>query len=169
METLRVMPDRFYLGQGGPTCLGMPMLQQEKYITGEVTFEGNPRVVMGYQLPSWQRPSVWTREQEVSFMESIWKGVPLGTWTFNRTTHGDPLDDLLIDGQQRLTAIGNYLLDSFPVLGYKWSEVTKVDRRFFGSFTFSSYITETRDEDYLKNYYNMMNFGGTAHTEDQRA
>ena len=167
--TNRVMPDRFYLGQSWNTCLSMPMLQRKEYLTGKVTFEGNPRVVMGYQLPSWQRPSVWTRDQEVSFMKSVWKGVPLGTWTFNRTTHGCPLDDLLIDGQQRLTALENYLMDAFPVLGYKWSEVTVVDRRFFQNLTFGSYITETKDEDYLRGYYNMMNFGGTAHTEDQRA
>jgi hypothetical protein len=147
----------------------MPMMQREEYLEGQVTFEGNPRVVMGYQLPSWQRPSVWTRDQEVSFMESVWKGVPLGTWTFNRTTYCCPLDDLLIDGQQRLTALENYLKDAFPVLGYKWSEVTVVDTRFFDSLTFGSYITETKDEDYLRGYYNMMNFGGTAHTEDQRA
>lgn len=37
------------------------------------------------------------------------------------------------------------------------------------STIFASYRTETVDEDYLRNYYNMTNFGGTAHTEDQRA
>jgi hypothetical protein len=34
---------------------------------------------------------------------------------------------------------------------------------------FSAYLTQSEDEAYLRGYYNMMNFGGTAHTEDQRA
>ena len=79
-------------------------------------------------------------------------------------------DGLLIDGQQRLRSLERYLDGEFPVFGYRWSEVTIVDRRFFEMSTiFACYVTETEDEDYLRSYYDMTNFGGTAHTEDQRA
>lgn len=165
----RLMPERLQLGKGGPTCLGMPMLQLKEYKSGTTVFKSADRVVMGYQLPSWQRPLVWTQSQNVSFMESLWRGIPCGTWTFNRFYDRPDLDDLLIDGQQRMNAIEKYLCDDFPVFGYRWSEITKVDRRFFDTIVFPSYITETDDEEYLKNYYNMMNFGGTAHEAHQRA
>lgn len=169
MLAKRLMPEKINLGRGGPTCMGMPMGQLKEYLAGEVHFGQADRVVMGYQLPSWQRPLVWTMEQNVSFMESLWRGVPCGTWTFNRFYGKPELDDLLIDGQQRLNAIEEYLSDGFPVFGYRWSEITRVDRRVFDTIVFPSYITETDDESYLRQYYNMMNFGGTAHKEGERA
>ena len=56
------------------------------------------------------------------------------------------------------------------MFGYRWSEVTLVDQRFFETGAhFHCYITESEDEAYLKSYYNMMNFGGTAHRESERA
>lgn len=134
---------------------------------------GNPlglRVVMGYFLPTWQRPLVWTEEQKVRLIESAWKGLSIGTYTYNRARLGSPYDNLLIDGQQRLHAIECYLNDEFPVFGYRWSEVTKVDRRVWEmTIHFRSYITETENETYLRDYYNLMNFGGTAHKETERA
>ena len=169
MGAKRVMPERLYLGSSWNTVMSLPMAQKSSYGKGEVMFPRGPRVVMGFQLPEWQRPLVWSTGQKISFIESLWKGVPVGTWTFNRSYKNRKLDDLLIDGQQRLNAIECYLDDGFSVLGYHFSEVTRIDRRFFDCLTFPSYITETEDEEYLKGYYNMMNFSGTAHTEDQRA
>ncbi|WP_338811202.1 DUF262 domain-containing protein (plasmid) [Agrobacterium leguminum] len=83
----------------------------------------------GFGLPEWQRGLVWTKRQKISFIESAWRGVPLGTYSFNRAPLGSPLDDLLIDGQQRMNAIECYLRDEFAVFGWRWSEVTEVDQR----------------------------------------
>lgn len=127
------------------------------------------RQIMGYQLPTWQRPLVWTHEQIVSFIESLWLGLPVGTYSFNQV-HEPQFDGLLIDGQQRMYAIQCYLENRFSVFGHKWSEVTDADRRRFSFGThFPCYITKTTDEEYLRSYYDLMNFSGTAHTEDQRA
>jgi hypothetical protein len=145
------------------------MGQLKAYMRGDVKFPSGVRTVMGYQLPVWQRPLVWTDVQNSAFVESLWKGIPCGTWTMNRFYDDPALDDLLIDGQQRMNALERYLDDQFPVAGYHWSEVTKVDGRFFDMIIFPSYITESADEEYLKSYYDLMNFGGTAHTADQRA
>ena len=103
-------------------------------------------------------------------IESAWRGLSIGTYTFNRADMGHRFDDLLIDGQQRMNAIQNYLDDRFKVFGFLWSEVTDVDRRMWEmSVHFNSYITETTDEQYLRDYYNLTNFGGTAHKESERA
>lgn len=171
-DLLRRMPDRVNLGQHCATAMASPMAQRRDYLEDRYQ-TGNPlnlRVVMGYFLPTWQRGLVWTEAQKIAFIESAWKGLNLGTYTYNRAGLGSPYDNLLIDGQQRLHAIECYLNDEFPVLGWRWSEVTKVDRRFWEMTTgFASYITETEDEAFLRDYYNMTNFGGTAHKESERA
>ena len=151
---------RVNLGQKAQTTLSHPMMQYEE--------DQAPGRVMGYKIPSWQRPLVWTDAQRLALIENIWRGVDIGTYTYNRM-YNSKHDDVLIDGQQRLDAIQRYIEDQFPVYGYLWSELTDVDRRFFDSFHFSCYITEFNREQQLKDHYNMLNFGGTAHTEDQRA
>lgn len=165
--THRIMPQPMQLGQhmASTTCAAIFNWKEKN--------RENPhgyREIMGYFLPPWQRPLVWTQDQKVRLIESLWLGLNIGTYTFNRAKHGSRFDNLLIDGQQRMWALQCYLSDEFPVFGYRWSDVTDVDRRGFEfSRHFHCYITQSEDEQYLRDYYNMMNFGGVAHTEDQRA
>lgn len=167
-EIKRLMPDRLDLGNHMASCVGRAMMQGEGHCEGRISNTGH-RMVMGYRLPSWQRPFVWTQDQSVKLIESLWLGINIGTYTFNRSHKDDNYDDLLIDGQQRMKAIEDYINDAFPVFGYKWSEVTKVDKRSFNGRHFHCYVTQRDDDEYLRGYYNMMNFSGTAHTEGQRA
>ncbi|AGR47710.2 hypothetical protein PHIM7_58 [Sinorhizobium phage phiM7] len=168
----RLMPPRLNLGRSYATTMMGPISRYKEYLAGR-SFSKNLfgyREVMGFFLPPWQRGSVWTEKQKIAFVESAWKGVNLGTYSYNTAEIGSPYDNLLIDGQQRMTALQDYVEDKFPVFGYRYSEVTIVDRRMFEMMTtFASYETETEDETYLREYYNMLNFGGTAHKEDERA
>lgn len=163
----RLMPDPIRLGQHMASTVGTPILNwKDKDHQNNFGY----REIMGYFLPEWQRPLVWTKEQKIKLIESLWLGLNIGTYTFNRVKFGSKYDNLLIDGQQRMWALQCYLSDEFEVFGYKWSDTTDVDKRGFeNSRHFHCYITESNDERYLKDYYNMMNFGGTAHTESQRA
>jgi hypothetical protein len=146
------------------------MMMRENYNANRYKEQAGQRTVMGFKLPSWQRGLVWTRGQKISFIESAWRGVGLGTYTYNEAGIGSPYDELLVDGQQRMNAIQSYLDDEFPVFGWRWSEVTPADRRQWSMSTmFSAYITQTEDEEYLRNYYNLMNFGGTAHGPNEKA
>ena len=169
-EIKRLMPRRIDLGRHMASTVGQPIFEWEKWKEA-----GSPqmseRMVMGYRLPRWQRPFIWTEAQSVKLIESLWLGLNIGTYTFNRTRDGhQEYDNLLIDGQQRMKAIQDYLEDRFPVFGYRWSETTICDRRGFENNShFHCYITGTTDETYLRNYYNMMNFGGVAHKESERA
>lgn len=165
----RHMPEKLNLGENRTSVMAGPMLELENWRKDGGLSPHGLRTVMGYFLPTWQRPFVWTDAQQISFIESAWRGVNLGTYTVNQV-FGSPLDNLLIDGQQRMHAIERYLDDQFPVFGWKWSEVTIVDRRVWEMSTiFASYVTRSTDEDFLRGYYDMMNFSGTAHTPDQRA
>ena len=164
---MRLMPDPVRLGEHMQTTMFAPFHNWEHA-------EPDPlgrRMVMGYALPTWQRGLVWTDQQQVKLLESAWRGLNIGTYTINQSPiYEGQFDNLLIDGQQRLNAIQCYFEDAFPVFGYRWSEVTEVDRRgFLMGRHFSSYITRTDDETYLREYYNMMNFGGVAHKESERA
>jgi hypothetical protein len=160
----RLMPIKLDMGQHFAGCLREPILEWEQSL-----YLNSGRHVMGYNLPSWQRPFVWTRKQSIRLIESIWLGLNIGTYTFNRS-HTDPnYDNLLIDGQQRLASIQAYLSDEFPVFGYTWFEIGVVEKRSFVGRHFHSFITQSTDDKYLRGYYDMMNFGGSAHEEDQRA
>jgi hypothetical protein len=170
METKRKMPDRINLGRQFASAMVQPMSQLRSWKEGGIANPLGLRVVMGYLLPTWQRPLVWTEAQKVAFIESAWRGISLGTYTYNQAATDSPYDHLLIDGQQRMHAIECYLNDEFQVLGYRWSEVTPIDRRVWEmTIHFHSYVTETEDETYLRGYYNLMNFGGVAHKETERA
>lgn len=167
----RKMPPRVDLGRPSATTMGHPMNNRRNALAQPNEF--NPhglRTIMGYNLPIWQRGLVWTQAQKIAFIESAWRGIPLGTFTYNEADIGSPLDNLLIDGQQRLHAVEEYLDDKFPVFGWKWSELTDADRRGWTlTLVFASYKTTTEDEEFLKSYYDLMNFGGTAHKETERA
>lgn len=164
----RLMPLPVRLGEHMQTTMMAPMHHWEHDDTPN---NNGYRSIMGYFLPPWQRGLVWTEDQKIKLIESAWLGLNIGTYTFNRSKErGGPLDNILLDGQQRMWALECYLKNEFPVFGYKWSEITRVDKRAFAmSRHFACYITQSDDEQYLRKYYNMMNFGGVAHKESQRA
>lgn len=163
------MPPRINLGKHANTSMAHCMMQYRNWKAGDVNTHGR-RTVMGFVLPDWQRGLVWTEQQKIAFIESAWLGISIGTYAYNRAPMDSPYDYLLIDGQQRMSAIQDYVDDAFPVFGCLWSEVASADeRRWSMSTAFSSYCTETEDEQVLRNYYNLTNFGGTAHSETERA
>jgi hypothetical protein len=132
--------------------------------------------LMGHRMPPFQRPAVWTAEQKVRFMESAWMGLHLGTYVVNRNDSWDEklgrphrADLWLIDGQQRLRALEEYLDGAFPVFGYRWSQLPRHEQRRLDNTTFSQSTVHEGDEALLRELYDRLNFGGTPHTEDQRA
>lgn len=164
--TERLMPNPRDLGRYFQSCIGEAILNYEEF---DISESRGLRSVMGFLLPEWQRGIVWTEDQNVRLIESIWLGIPIGSYTFNRA-YGTKYDNLLIDGQQRMNAIQKYLDGKLSVFGYTWDEVSVLDkRRFRNRSHFHCYITETTDEEYLKNYYNLMNFSGTPHNQSERA
>lgn len=141
------------------------------------------RFVMGYPLPAWQRPLVWTDDQKIAFILSVWNGVDLGSYLINdvqdmiKTKDGliyGKFSDALLDGQQRLSALEDYLTDKIAVpdatgVPRTWSELPSIERRRFSNTTFTRSTIQSRDEALLRYAYDMRAFGGTAHAPDQRA
>lgn len=133
-----------------------------------------------YPLPEFQRPFVWTQEQQTRFIESLWRGISPGFYVYNdiKCIPGMSLDTysgfnkysgLLLDGQQRITTLQRYWDNKFPVFGLYWNDLTRDETMQFKMTRFTSYITNIWDESELKEYYNILNFGGTAHEVHQIA
>lgn len=160
------IPEPIHFGQNFPMRLGEIILNHRE---AKDATNDQRRRVMGFPLPEWQRPLVWSESQKMRFIESIWLGMPLGTYTLNFLEAGHPLDGLVIDGQQRLAAIEDYVEDRLVVFGGRWSDVSIEDQRRFKATTFARYETRSYEEDFLRRYYDLMNFGGVPHEQDQRA
>lgn len=123
------------------------------------------RILGRFVLPPFQRPPVWTREQQTKFIESCWMGLPIGAFVYNQTAEwNSPFDSWLIDGQQRVTSVLSYMDDEFPVMGYLYSELTEADhRRWSMSTAFPSLRTCIDNEEELREVYMRLAYGGTPH------
>lgn len=167
--TTRVMPRQIDFGRHFTSTMAHCMGQYAEWKAGKIDAKGR-RTVMGFVLPDWQRGLVWTDTQKIRFVESAWLGISLGTYAYNQAAIGSPSDYLLIDGQQRMSAIQSYVENEFKVFGYYFADLPKADERRWSMTTiFAHYAVATEDESQLRNYYNLTNFGGTPHADSERA
>jgi hypothetical protein len=116
-------------------------------------------------LPPFQRPPVWTEAQKIRFIESAWSGLPLGVFVFNRPEHHNhPYENYLLDGQQRIGAVIDYVTDMFPVFGHKFSDLHDQDmRRWHMAVGFTCLQTRLTDLGEIREVYDRLAYGGTAH------
>lgn len=127
-----------------------------------------------FPLPDFQRSLCWTETQNIAFIESIFLGYDIGSYMVNSyQMEGDgtlkKYSEVLIDGQQRITAICLYISDQLKVCGAYYSEISRRDKMRFKQTQFSRTTIDTFDADVLKDAYNRLNFTGVNHTEDQKA
>lgn len=159
-------------------------LQNEEQI--RASYPWATRFVLGYPLPKWQRPLVWSPEQKIRFITSIWCGIDIGSYLLNdcaEVIEEQPargivifreFSNVLLDGQQRMSSIEEYLLGAFAVMDTQgtprlWSELPRIERRRFESTHFSRCTVKSWNEGQLRKIYNLRAFGGTAHRESERA
>jgi hypothetical protein len=167
-------------------CVSELLLRLELFTTGEEGPHMYPwatRFAMGYPLPRWQRELKWDNEQKVRFIESIWAGVDVGSHLVNnvhefegsgKTLRYREFSQVLLDGQQRLTALEDYVYNRFAVPDAQgvprfWCELSRAERRRFGTFHFAQATITSYDEELLVRAYNLRALGGTPHEESERA
>jgi hypothetical protein len=127
-----------------------------------------------FPLPPWQRDSVWTLDQKVSFIQSVYLGYELGSVVINdyKNIRNDKLakfSDCLIDGQQRIECILDYTSSKFSVYGLFWKELERREQNRFLMRELGKRMVNCFDEEKLKQVYNHLNFSGTRHKESERA
>ena len=148
----------------------------------EHLFEGAGLEQLGhYYVAPFQRPAVWTLEQQQRLIESLWLGIPIGGIVVTREGEMDPKTnkfpisaDLVIDGQQRMRAIDAYMEHDLEVFvgteyAHRYNDLDRPQQRKFESKTINYTELDEFDMDALRELYNRLNFSGTAHSEDQRA
>lgn len=117
--------------------------------------------------PDFQRAHVWTRAQQVAYVEYQLQGGEVGRYiTFNAPGWGRQIEIgkyEIVDGKQRLEAVRAFLRDEFPVFGHLRSEYEGRMRHTSASFKWRVCCLETRSE-VLRLYLNI-NAGGTPHTK----
>jgi len=154
----------------GGTLHNVPLRQLAGMADLPLPLRPGERRVLGYRLPPFQRPAVWTEAQQVSFIESAWRGFSLGQLVVTETDSAPHLNRYLIDGQQRLTAIEAYFQNRLTVFGARHSELQRTDQLrlatsvSIGVLSLRHHLTMAR----LQDLYVQMNWGGTAHQEHDR-
>lgn len=165
-------PSRRFYGEAMQAPIHSMLIQRDiqNQMLDQAGYRG--RRVMGFKLPPWQRPEVWTDDQAKSFIQSIWMGVGLGAYMVNHSTRDPECDLVLLDGQQRLTAIERYINGDFALQGddgnaYHWTELSDQERSHFLRIPFPWLQTNYTEQHQLQEAYNRHNFGGTLHSPDQ--
>ena len=169
---------------GSSSAMGLEMLTDPRawIVKDEDTLWDmtQPRLC-GLFIPPFQRPQVWDLARKVAFVESAYLGIHLGTIVYNDALNL-PMergrfartDRWLIDGQQRCNALWAYVNDEFPIFAgtphqHRWSDLNIVEQRFFHRIQIGYTKLQSNDENHLRLVYDRLNFGGVAHTSEQRA
>ena len=122
-----------------------------------------------YVLPPFQRPPVWSMAQQILLIESLWNRLPVGSYVLNQTASasGD-CDGWLLDGQQRITAILAYGRGDFPVFGYRFPDLPKVDRMALWMTPIGVYFTSMESKAECQEVYRRLAYGGTPHKPQEQ-
>lgn len=140
----------------------MTIYRMADYIQGK---NSNPSMIPGFQ-----RPSVWTREQKASLIKSILRGLPTGTYYINRSDNAE-LDDLLFDGQQRFTAVQEFLDGSFPVTlegeEFYWYNLPPRQLSQVENHLVQIVFTEFDSDEELVKFYIEMNENLSPHSKEE--
>lgn len=143
----------------------------------EMTMSGE-RQLMSLVLPPWQRPLVWDAQRQRAFIEGILLGFPPGAivtvepdWSTGPGGHAvvKKGSGWLIDGQQRVTAIREFVegrLSVFDGLGYAGLPRAEQLRRFDRVVLTRICLPNDTAEAALKSLYLRMNYSGVPHTQE---
>jgi uncharacterized protein with ParB-like and HNH nuclease domain len=121
--------------------------------------------------PDFQRGHVWTKEQQIAYIEYLLRGGQSGRdFYFNRVGGMHDLRDpkshfVCVDGLQRITAIFAFIHNEIPVFGYYLKEFE--DRLRMANVMFSMNVNDLSNKKDVLIWYLEMNSGGTPHKPEE--
>ena len=121
--------------------------------------------------PDFQRGHVWTREQEIAYIEFLLRGGRTGrdlyfnkpSW-HNAVPDGAYDDFVCVDGLQRITAILRFLGNEFPAFGSYYREF---EDRLSITNTVRVHVNDLKSKKEVLTWYIEMNAGGTPHSKEE--
>lgn len=117
---------------------------------------------------TFQRKNVWKRPQKAELIESILMGLPLPIFYFNQDKTGALI---VIDGRQRLTALFEFMSDSWPLKGlkvvnefngFKFSQLPPVIQTLIEDYQIQAHVIQPPTPDVIKfDIFDRVNRAGT--------
>ena len=184
-DTHILMPHRFLPTTVSHYPLDVLVGHWEKYLvdpsSARECFPWAVRFVMGMPVATWARGLEWNLGQKSRFISAVWSGGDLGSYLTNDWY--EPLSagralaensEILIDGQQRLHSLEEYLLDQLAAPDAQgqpriWSELGNGERKRFLSTIFTHARVSSGDEVALRRTYDLCAQGVVPRSFDQRA
>lgn len=120
--------------------------------------------------PDFQRPIVWSSEQQSRYVEHVLKGGKSGTeimfncpnWMGTKELH----DFVLVDGKQRLEAFRRFFANEIQAFGQYFKEF---EGRMNMSTSLRFYVNNLKTRREVLQWYLDFNAGGTVHSEAEIA
>lgn len=118
--------------------------------------------------PEYQRGNVWTLEQKVALIDSIFNNVDIGKFTVIRRKWGTcpdkpdtPFLYEMLDGKQRATAIFEYFMGRFAYKGKYYNDLCHLDRHHVKYYSISYSEAEPMTDKQKYRYFIKLNTTGT--------
>jgi len=113
--------------------------------------------------PDYQRGNIWTQEQKVDLINSIFNNVDIGKFAIIRRPFGEDHDKYyeVLDGKQRITALIEFYEDRFRYKGVLYSELSPYDRNHFDDFSVSYAETSPLTDEQKYRYFLNLNKSGS--------
>ena len=110
--------------------------------------------------PDYQRDLVWTEEDKVALIDSIFNNIDIGKFCL---VHNDYTQEYLyeiIDGKQRLNAICEFYENRFPYKGKYYNDLSNMDKHWFENFTISQANVDSSNRKQILRYFLLLNDTG---------
>ncbi len=83
--------------------------------------------------PNYQRSYVWSDADRERLLDSVFRGLTIGEFIFISDRDEDDYRYEILDGQQRLTALIDFVLNKFTYKGFYYNELSVADQDHFGN------------------------------------
>lgn len=114
-----------------------------------------------YYVPDYQRPYIWNQEQKELLIDSILSNLPIGNIFLNEIKLAIYE---IVDGQQRLLTIQDFLNDKFTYQGKLYSELDSACKWHISNFTIATYTTYFTERKSIIELFYRLNWAGTPHS-----
>lgn len=116
--------------------------------------------------PDYQRDLVWTTEQKLALIDSVFNNIDIGKFTFIKHDYHREFFLEILDGKQRLSTLCEFYEDRFAWRGKKFSELCAVDARHFSGFPIIQGEVSEITEQQIYKLFVKMNTSGTQVSQE---
>ena len=110
--------------------------------------------------PDYQRDYVWTEDDKVALIDSIFHGIDIGKFAYADNSVSEHFLYEIVDGKQRLRAILDFYENRFPYKGKYFNELSHRDQDYFENYSVSVADVRNADKNTILKYFVAMNSQG---------